>query len=138
MAKVEVKTASTGLYRQEINTGKYQIVADAPKAVGGEETAPDPHELLLASLGACASITMQMYAKRKGWGLKTVDIHLSEGKQEDAQNPGQSIAVISKDIKVAGDLTDEQVTELKTIADKCPVHKLIAGNKQINTTISRN
>lgn len=138
MAKVEVKSASTGLYRQEINTGKYQIVADAPKAVGGEETAPDPHELLLASLGACASITMQMYAKRKGWALKAVDIQLSESKQDDTENPGKSIAVISKDIKVAGELTDEQVNELKTIADKCPVHKLIAGNKQINTTIGRN
>src|SRR5476649_1549916 len=78
MAKVEVKTASEGLYRQEINTGKYKITADAPKSVGGEETAPDPHELLLAALGACSSITMQMYAKRKGYPLKTVNIELSE------------------------------------------------------------
>ncbi len=138
MAKVEVKTAAEGLYRQEINTGKYKINADAPKAVGGEETAPDPHELLLAALGACSSITMQMYAKRKGYPLKTVNIELSESKQEDAQNPGQMSALISKDIKVTGELTPEQVNDLKNIADKCPVHKLISGNKQINTTIHNN
>jgi putative redox protein len=136
MAKVEVKTSQEGHYRQDINTGKYKINADAPKAVGGEETAPDPHELLLAALGACSSITMQMYAKRKGYPLDAVNIELSESKQEDA--PGQTTVVISKSIKVSGDLTDEQVNDLKAIADKCPVHKLISGNKQINTTISHN
>lgn len=136
MAKVEVKTASEGHYRQEISTGAFNINADAPKSVGGEGTAPDPHELLLAALGACSSITMQMYAGRKGWPLKTVNVELSESKQEDAQNPGQTIVVISKSIKVTGDLSAEQVNDLKNIADKCPVHKLISGNKQINTSIS--
>lgn len=138
MAKVEVKTAQEGHYRQDINTGKYKINADAPQSVGGEETAPDPHELLLAALGACSSITMQMYAQRKGWPLKTVNVELSESKQEDPANPGQKMALISKSIKVSGDLTDEQVNDLKNIADKCPVHKLISGSKQINTTINHN
>jgi putative redox protein len=136
MAKVEVKTSQEGHFRQEINTGKYQINADAPVSAGGEATAPDPHELLLAALGACSSITMQMYAKRKGYPLKTVNVELSESKQENA--PGQNTVVISKNIKVSGDLTDEQVNDLKVIADKCPVHKLISGDKQINTTISHN
>jgi len=134
MAKVEVKTSQEGHFRQEINTGKYQINADAPVSAGGEATAPDPHELLLAALGACSSITMQMYAKRKGYPLKTVNVELSESKQESA--PGQTTVVISKSIQVSGDLTAEQVNDLKVIADKCPVHKLISGDKQINTTIS--
>ena len=134
MAKVAVKTSQEGHYRQEINTGKYQINADAPASVGGEGTAPDPHELLLAALGACSSITMQMYAKRKGYPLKTVNVELTESKQENA--PGQTTVVISKSIKVSGDLTDEQVNDLKVIADKCPVHKLLSGEKQINTSIS--
>ncbi len=136
MAKVEVKTSREGHYRQEISTGKYNINADAPTAAGGEGTAPDPHELLLAALGACSSITMQMYAKRKGYPLKTVHVELSESKQEES--PGQTTVVITKSIKVSGDLTEEQVNDLKVIADKCPVHKLISGNKQINTTISHN
>jgi putative redox protein len=138
MAKVEVKSASKDSYKQEISTGKHHIAADAPKAFGGEEAAPDPHELLLAALGACSSITMQMYAKRKGYPLNGVDIQLSETKQDDTQNPGQSMTLISKDIKVSGELTPDQVNDLKAIADKCPVHKLISGNKQINTTISKN
>ena len=138
MAKVEVKSASKDSFKQEINTGKHHIAADAPKAFGGEEAAPDPHELLLAALGACSSITMQMYAKRKGYPLNAVDIHLSETKQDDAQNPGQSMALINKEIKVSGDLTPEQVNDLKAIADKCPIHKLISGSKQINTSISKN
>jgi putative redox protein len=138
MAKVEVKSASKDSFKQEISAGKHHISADAPKAVGGDETAPDPHELLLAALGACSSITMQMYAKRKGYPLAGVDIKLSESKQDDTQNPGQSMTLISKDIQVSGELTPEQVNDLKAIADKCPVHKLISGSKQINTTISKN
>lgn len=133
MAKVQVKTVQEGHYQQEIKTGKYTINADAPESAGGEAKAPDPHELLLASLGACSSITMQMYAKRKGYPLKGVNIELSESKQEEA--PGQSTVVISKSITVSGDLSPEQINDLKVIADKCPVHKLISGNKQINTTI---
>ena len=138
MAAVEVKTTSANSYKQEIKTGKHQIAADAPKAFGGEEAAPDPHELLLAALGACSSITMQMYAKRKGYPLTAVDIKLSESKQDDSTNPGQSMTLISKDIKVSGELTPEQVNDLKAIADKCPVHKILSGSKQISTTISKN
>ncbi len=81
---------------------------------------------------------MQMYAKRKGYPLSAVDIHLSDSKQDDAQNPGQSTVLINKEIKVSGELTPEQVNDLKAIADKCPVHKLISGTKTINTTISKN
>ena len=91
MAKVEVKTARKEFIGKKSILVKYNIIADAPKAVGGEETAPDPHELLLAALGACSSITMQMYAKRKGYPFKTVNIELSESKQEDA--PGQTTAL---------------------------------------------
>lgn len=137
MAKVEVKTTSANSFKQEIQTGKHHIAADAPKAFGGEEAAPDPHELLLAALGACSSITMQMYAKRKGYPLTAVDIKLSESKQDDTQNPGQSMTLISKEIQVSGELTPEQVTDLKAIADKCPVHKILSGSKQINTTINK-
>jgi putative redox protein len=138
MSNVQVKTTSADVYKQTIKAGSHSFSADAPKSVGGSEAAPDPHELLLGSLGACTSITMQMYAKRKGWDLKEVTVDLSEEKVDDSEHPGQTIAKISRTIKVTGDLAPDQVESLRAIADKCPIHKLLSGPKQISTSIDLN
>jgi putative redox protein len=138
MPQVEVKTQSADAFKQEIKSASHHFVADAPKEAGGTEGGPDPHELLLGALGACTSITMQMYAKRKGWDLKEVKIKVTEEKIDDASNPGQSIPRINREIIVGGNLPADQVEALKAIADKCPIHKLLSGPKQIVTAISHN
>lgn len=135
MPQVEVKTSSPTSYEQQIKAGTHTFNADAPKTAGGLEAAPDPHELLLGALGACTSITMQMYAKRKGWDLKEVTVKVSEERTEQA--PGQPVSKISREIKVGGNLAPDQVEALKVVADKCPIHKLLSGN-QITTAISHN
>jgi putative redox protein len=136
MPQVEVKTSSATNYQQQIKAGSHTFNSDAPKAVGGAEAAPDPHELLLGALGACTSITMQMYAKRKGWDLKEVTVKVSEEKVEQA--PGQPVSKISREIKVGGELAADQVEALKAIAEKCPIHKLLSSGNQITTAISHN
>lgn len=136
--KVEVKAQVGSDYKQEIKAGSHVFGADAPASVGGAETAPEPHELLLGALGACTSITLQMYAKRKGWDLKNVQVSLSEEQVEDEANPGRKVSRITREINVEGNLTAEQIDGLKAIADKCPIHKLLEGPKQIATTIEKN
>lgn len=136
--KVQVKAQVGTDYKQEIKAGSHVFVSDAPASVGGTETGPEPHELLLGALGACTSITLQMYAKKKGWDLKNVQVSLSEELVEDAANPGQKVSKITRDINVEGNLTGEQIDNLKAIADKCPIHKLLQGPKQIATTIEKN
>jgi putative redox protein len=136
MPQVEVKTSSSTNYQQQIKAGTHTFNADAPKSAGGLEAAPDPHELLLGALGACTSMTMQMYAKRKGWDLKEVTVKVSEERTEQA--PGQPISKISREIKVGGDLAPDQVESLKAVAEKCPIHKLLSAGNQITTAISHN
>jgi uncharacterized OsmC-like protein len=135
MPQVEVKTASPATFEQKIQAGEHSFSADAPKSAGGEHSAPDPHELLLGALGACTSITMQMYAKRKGWDLKNISVKVTD---EKIDQPGsqQFVNKINRDIKVQGNLASDQVESLKAVADKCPIHKLLAGSNQITTTIS--
>ncbi len=133
MSHVEVKTASQNNYQQNIKTEGHTFAADAPKSAGGEHKAPDPHELLLGALGACTSITMQMYAKRKGWDLQTVTVKVSEEKVE-----GQTAAKINREIQVGGNLAAEQIESLKVIAEKCPIHKLLSAGSQISTAIAHN
>jgi len=136
MVEVTVK-AQGNQFKQEINTSAHVFTSDAPTKAGGEHTAPEPHELLLGALGACTSITMQMYAKHKGYDLKNIEINLSEEEIEDPDHPGQKISKISRDIKVEGNLAQDQLEGLKRVADKCPIHKLLNGPKKIATTIAQ-
>src|SRR3990167_6780545 len=86
MSKVIV-SSKPDEYKQEIIAGTHVIYSDAPEEVGGKLAGPDPHELLLASLGACTSITLQMFAKKRGWDLQQVCVTLSEEKVDDPSEP---------------------------------------------------
>lgn len=132
MRKVVVSDSQNGL-KHEIKAGNHTLISDAPKEAGGQELGPDPHELLLASLGACTSMTLKMFAGRRGWDLKTVEVFLTEDQADDAD--GKKKTVITREIKVTGDLNQEQLDSLKSIADKCPVHKLLTGPKDITTEL---
>ncbi|HEY9681805.1 MAG TPA: OsmC family protein [Oculatellaceae cyanobacterium] len=135
MSQVLVKTKQDG-YKQAVKAGEHSWVVDIPKDKGGEETGPDPHELLLSSLGACTAITLQMYAKKKGWELTNVSVNLVD-EETEGENGGGKMTKITRDIQVEGNLTPEQVETLKGIADKCPIHKLLSGPKLIATNIKK-
>ncbi len=134
---VEVVVRNNAQYKQEIKAKSHSFIADVPKDEGGSELGPSPHELLLGSLGACTSMTVKMYAERKGWPVKEVVVTLREEKIPDPENGSRTIPRIVRDVKLTGDLTDEQVDSLKAIADKCPIHKLLTGSKQIDTEVAR-
>jgi putative redox protein len=135
MSQVLVKAKSKENYKQDVKAGAHSWVVDIPKDKGGEETGPDPHDLLLGSLGACTSITLKMYAKKKGWDLEDVSVNLVQEEVENPNGPGK-LNKISREIKVSGNLTEEQIQSLRSIADKCPIHKLLEGPKEITTSIA--
>lgn len=129
MTRVTVSSMNGAPYRQQIATANgVKFVADAGKATGGAGEAPNPHDYLLAALGACTNMTLQMYANRKGWDLREVKIDLTE-------TPGGKKPAISKRISVKGKLDAEQLRMLKVIAEKCPVNKLITGEKDMESVL---
>ena len=99
--------------------------------MGGGNTAPNPMELLLSALGACTVITLQMYAERKGWQLKEVNIEL-EFALEAAQSGKNHI---NRVIRLTGELDDAQKERLLKVAEACPVHKLLIGAIEISTSL---
>ncbi|MBX9694445.1 MAG: OsmC family protein [Cyanobacteria bacterium] len=137
MSEVLVKNKSDQRYKHNILVGDHSFLADAPKEHGGDEIGPAPHDLLLAALGACTSMTIRMYAERKEWPLTGVTVKLHEDKVVDPENDSRTIPHIVRDVTLEGELTDEQVEALKAIADKCPIHKLISGKKEISTLVAR-
>lgn len=118
---------------QEIRAGRHALTADEPAAAGGTDAGPDPYTLLLAALGACTSMTLRMYAARKGWPLREVVVELDIGRlyADDCVNcedPRAMVDQITRRITLEGELDAAQVSRLGEIAKKCPVHKsLVAG-----------
>jgi len=119
MRSVRVTTAE-GRFGQIVRVGSHEWRADEPPDLGGDDTGPDPHELVLAGLGACTSMIIRAYAHRKGWPLLSVDVRVS-GRREG------SGFVIGRAIHLTGDLDAEQRARLLEIADDCPVAKTLSG-----------
>ncbi|MBY0358195.1 MAG: OsmC family protein [Candidatus Obscuribacterales bacterium] len=132
MAKAVVTSQPGGL-KHEIKVGNHTLIADAGQEHGGVDAGPNPHELLLAALGSCTSMTLLLFAERRGWDLKTVSVTLSDETVED-QN-GKKQTKVTREIAVSGNLNQEQLDSLKSIADKCPVHKVMTGETQIVTNL---
>jgi len=127
-------------YAQSISVGPHKLQSDEPPAVGGKDAGPNAQELLMASLGACATITVQMYAERHQWPLKGVGANLSHSRVL-AQNPGVSGAAIGMvdrlniEISFTGDLSEEQRNRLFEIANRCPIHRLLTSQVQIHSRL---
>ena len=127
MRDATVRTKS-GKFQQNIEIEQHHLVADEPVASGGEDAGPAPHDFLLAALGACTSMTVKMYADRKGWPLTSVEVKLSQAKENE-------VHVFVRHIRFEGALDDEQRARLLEIANKCPVHKTLSGEIRIDSDV---
>lgn len=126
---------------QKIYTEDHQLMADEPLSVGGSNLGPGPYELLLASLGACTSMTLRMYANRKNISLDTIEVALKHDRIHakdctDCERKSGFIDKIEKSIRLEGDLTDEQRQRMLEIADMCPVHRTLHNEIQIKSQLA--
>jgi len=125
-------------FAQEIHAGPHRLHADEPLTSGGTDTGPSPYDLLLAALGACTSMTVAMYARRKAWPLEEVTVHLRHSKIHAAdcaecETKEGMLDRIERDVHFSGSLTDEQRSKLLEIANKCPVHRTLTSEIDIVT-----
>jgi putative redox protein len=136
---VTVTEAGSGTYTQQITAGDHRLVADEPKPIG-DDAGPTPYGLLLAALGACTSMTVRMYADRKGWPLERVRVTLRHSRIHaqdcaDCETTKGWIDHIDRDLEIAGDLDDTQRQRLLYIAGRCPVHQTLTSEVDITTSL---
>jgi putative redox protein len=136
---VSVTEAGTGTYTQRITAGQHRLVADEPQPIG-DDTGPTPYDLLLAALGACTSMTVRMYANRKGWPLERVRVTLRHSRIHaqdcaDCETRIGSIDHIDRHIDLEGDLDEAQRQRLLHIAERCPVHQTLTSEVDVATSL---
>lgn len=127
---ITLRKSDSGSYRQTLRIHQHTLFADVSRDLGGDDSAPDPHDFYDAALAACKAITVMMYAKRKQLPLDYIDIEI----ERDASREAQGTYVLNVQLSLIGDLTAEQKAQLVAIADKCPVHKLMTtATTEVNT-----
>jgi putative redox protein len=111
-----------GSLKHEIEIRGHRVVADESKDKGGDDSGPDPQELLAASLASCTAVTIEMYANRKGWNIGDVAVDVD---YEPAQRGSPTrFAMI---VRLPKELSEDQRRRLMQIAAKCPVHRTLEG-----------
>jgi len=127
MRKVESQFGE-GPLQQKITAGDLHFLSDAELSKGGGGTGPSPHEYLGAALAACTTMTLKMYAGRKAMPLENAIVTIDIERGDDIEK-------FTRDIQLIGNLSAEEKEKLMEIADKCPIHKALAGQIQIKTQL---
>jgi uncharacterized OsmC-like protein len=123
-------------FLQEIVSGGHHLRADEPLNVGGGDAGPNPYDYLLVALGACTSMTVGLYARRKQWPLENIIVSLRHSRihAKDCQECETKEGMLDRidvEVELTGSLTPEEHAKLMEIAAKCPVHRTLKSEINI-------
>ena len=138
--EITVQESGKGKYAQDINLDRHLLTADEPIANGGNDLGPSPYDFLLASLGACTSMTLRIYADLKKIPLEKVIVRLTHDKIhaedcKECEEKAVKMDHIDRKIELFGNLSQEQREKLLAIANKCPVHRTLTSKILITTEL---
>jgi putative redox protein len=131
---IELNRDLTAAMAQQVRIRSHTFTADVSEAEGGADSGPSPHDLYDAALGACKALTVMWYARKKGLPVEDVQTRI---ERDDSQERSGVYKLTAK-LQIKGNLTDAQLQELHAVAQKCPVHKLMATvTTEITTELER-
>jgi putative redox protein len=117
-------------YRQALRCGRHEMLADERPARGGADAGPMPFEYLLAGLSACTSITLRMYAARKGWDIGAVAVSVALHQSKEGTRS------IERRVTLSGVLGEDQRAKLADICEKTPVTLVVKSGISLRTTLA--
>jgi putative redox protein len=138
---VLVRASGEGRFQHVVEAGRHRLLADEPESYGGLDSGPSPYDFVAAGLGACTSMTLQLYAERKGWQLPpfTVEVRHTKVYAEDCVNCEEGrngkIDEFERRITFETDPGPAVTEKIAEIAGKCPVHRTLGAGSQIGTKV---
>lgn len=141
VVRVAERGGEAAPYGQVIQAGPHRFTADEPKSLGGQDTGATPYDFLAAALGSCTSITLRMYANRKGMALEKITVSVLHTKvhADDCEGCGEGregrIDVFDRVIDLTGELSPDERQRLLEIADRCPVHMTLEKSSAVRTRL---
>jgi putative redox protein len=120
--KATARRSTSNAFTHRVDIRNHQLTADEPPEHGGDDDGPSPQELLAASLASCTAVTMEMYAKRKGWDIGPVEVECEYAPAERGCPTHFRLV-----LRIPSGCTEEQVQSLRVIAAKCPIHRTLDG-----------
>ncbi len=127
--KVAIATISDEIYKTELKVRNHTLIADEPADVGGKDLGPRPGDFYRMSLASCTAITLRMYANRKKFDVKEIQVMVTTEE-------GEGKTTLHTSIKINGNLDEAQHTRMLQIAKLCPVHKMLTNPIEIETSLS--
>src|SRR5689334_8270236 len=127
--KVAVATITDEVYRTELKVRKHTIIANEPEDVGGKDMGPRPGDFYRMSLASCTAITLRMYANRKKFDVKKIEVSVSTEE-------GEGKTILHTSIIINGNLDEVQHSRMLQIAKLCPVHQVLTNPIEIETKLS--
>lgn len=115
-----------------VKAGPAVFVADEPESIGGHDLGPNPHDLVAASLALCTDHTLRLYAQRKGWTLGAVKVEVEHYRDTAAEKPETFVRTLT----LPPGLDEAQRTSMLSIAERCPIHRLLAPGANIRTILT--
>ncbi len=129
---MKATSTRTGHFKQSVRVRSHELTVDEPRDIGGEDTGPNPEELLAAALASCTAITMEMYAQRKGWDIGGVEVEADYTPAERGCPTRFSMT-----LRLPDTLPDEVAQKLRIIAAKCPVHRTLESEVMFEEHVER-
>ena len=117
-------------YTHEVEVDGHHVITDEPPEAGGNDEGPSPTRLLTASLAACTATTVEMYADRKGWDVGALEVDV-----EFHPAPRGETSCFEVEVRIPTPLSDDQVERIKVIAGKCPVHRTLTGDVEVEDRV---
>ena len=132
LSRFDAEAEETGLgkFQLAMRAGKASFIVDEPESLGGLGSGPTPFNLLSAALAACTTMTLRLYASRKGWPVERIRTGVAHRKEAGADKPD----VFSRSVEIEGALDSAQHAELIGVADRCPVHRTLETGSRFDPT----
>ena len=128
---ITVSERPGGKYTNDVRSSRHHLYADEPIELGSADLGPTPYEYLCAALGSCTSITLRMYADRKGWPVDKISVDVSHSKE--IHSDGIKRDVFTRVISMESGLDETQSARMLEIANKCPVHRTLEAGADVIT-----